>query len=235
MNTNITNPVKKELFTASITNEVPPRLSVEFGQGNSFKKDGMPCPAKVAVNATRKITVHLGNKTVANEAVGNLAAAQDCGRSLVLRQASQNSYDYVHDNEDAEGVNLSQITLQIQGSNLFAKFEAGGTGPVAPVMPGAAAPVPVGQAVGGVNAPANVQPAVAAPTSAASPVPSQDKLTGSLTGLIGTQWALYVSCLGHPELSYTAQYKEFLQKEKALLASQSDPFAVPIVSGSTGQ
>lgn len=128
-------------FTARATDEVPPRVAIEFAPGNSFQKDGIPC-TNLAVRGHRQITVHLGNKKVMNEAAGDLASATDCGKVLTVWPDGQNTYTYVSDNEASERVSLSQVTLQLRGTSLVAKFEAGGAGAPGPAVPGMPAPAP---------------------------------------------------------------------------------------------
>lgn len=209
MNPNITNTVDQPLFYASVTNGQPPRLSVCFTPGGGFKKDGIDCPGNVVAKAERQIKISLEDKTVMNEAAADLATVHDCGRSLAFRQiraGAQSAYFYEDDNEQVEGVSLSQVTLQVRNASLVAAFTTGApaTGPVAPVMPGALAGVQ------------EVREAVPAERA-------QDKLTGSLIGLSPVQWGLYTNCLQQPHLSYTAQYQVFLEQEKAILDVQEGP------------
>lgn len=143
MDMNITHSIDQPLFYASVTNGQPPRLSVCFTPGGGFKKDGIDCPGSVVAKAGRQIRISLEDKTVLNEAAADLATVHDCGRSLAFRQiraGAQTAYFYEDDNEQVEGVSLSQVTLQVRNASLVAAFTTGAAeAGVAPVMPGALA------------------------------------------------------------------------------------------------
>ncbi len=204
MNPNITNTVDQPLFYASLTKDQPPRLSVCFSPGGGFKKDGIDCPSSFVAKAGRQIKICLENKTVMNEAAADLASLHDCGRSLAFREiraGDRTTYFYEDDNEQAEGASLSQLILQVRNASLVAEFIQGAAGPAVPLVPGVLAVAQEGR-------------------EAIAEEPAQNRLRGNLIGLSPVQWALYTNCLQQPHLSYTAQYQEFLEKEKALLDAQ---------------
>lgn len=211
------------IFTSRVTDDVPPKLIVNFGD-SPFTKEGIDC-YRLVVKAERQITVHLGNKTVVNEAAGNLIHAHDCGKYLSFRQASQNTYTYASNNEEGTLGNLSQVILQVRGSNLVAQFEAGGAAaPVAPMMPGSQVPAPVGQGTGVVSAPAAVTPvAVAAAQPPVTPLKGNvPQESWRLNRLVGTSYDDYLWYVSHPnpptdpqkKAAYDRQYPIFLREEE---------------------
>lgn len=194
------------LFTARLTEDVPPRLAVVFTPGSGFKKDGMDCGTLIP-KAGRHIKISLADRTVMNEAAGDLASACNRGTFLAFRQVSQHNYAYEDDNEEGEIGTIAQVVLQVRNASLVAEFaRSEGAATVAPIMPGA----------GIVEEVVNVQPLVGIQAVAGA---SQDRLTGSLTDLTPVEFDLYARCFKYPEFSNMALYQAFLEKERALKES----------------
>ncbi len=148
--------MNQTLFSASVTNEDRPRLSVGFTPGSGFRIKGSleTLETPFRLEDTQQCRISLGDKTIDLEQAKSLASDHDYETFFELKKDSQNTNTYEYKDCKLPAIShikkdLSHVTLKVRNTKLIVGFK-----PAAAVAPPPSASA--AQAPGGVNAP--VQP-----------------------------------------------------------------------------
>lgn len=120
MNPNITNTMNQTLFTARVTGEVPPKLSVVFHEGSRLHICGNQGP--FPVEDTHQCEIGLRDRKPDLVKAVSLDSDHECGTFLSCKEVRQNAYECKIEGTTLIKENLSHVTLKVRNAKLIVGF-----------------------------------------------------------------------------------------------------------------